>query len=353
MSLQYSIVIATRNRPEALLISIPLMLSQTVKAAQIIISDSSDDPLKNKIIVEDLRKSSPIPITHIVAPKGSAIQRNLALEKVGTPIVAFPDDDSLMRIDAMERIISVYERDIDKKIGGVGGFELRYPDPGMLPKNDSPVWSINKTEKLRKRFFKIRNFWEDRVFTDPLKIRGRRLLADRGVPGWLPSMNTVPVEWITGFRMTYRTETVRKHKFDEDLGQYSLFEDIDLSLRVLQEKLVVTCLDAGIYHHRWPSNRANGRAIGAMHMLNRAFVLAKSEKVSGKERRAMWRWGTARSLVEILRARDLYGRQRRNGTIAAYFGLKRMLAAGTSDAPEIYLQLRKSIFTSEAESKLK
>ena len=191
------------------------------------------------------------------------------------------------------------------------------------------------------------------MFTDPLKIRGRRLLADLGTPGWLPSVNAVPVEWITGFRMTYRTETVRKHKFDEDLGQYSLFEDIDLSLRVLQEKLVVTCLDAGIYHHRWPSNRANGRAIGAMHMLNRAFVLAKSETVSGKERKAMLRWGTARSLVEVVRARDLYGRQRRNGTIAAYFGLRRMLAASKYDAPKTYLQLRKSIFASEDESKLK
>ena len=219
----------------------------------------------------------------------------------------------------------------------------------MLPDSKTPVWTPNKTEKLRKRFFQLRNMWESHIVTDPLKLRGRRRIAEHGTPDWLASMNTVPVEWITGFRMTYRTDVARKERFSEELGQYALYEDVDISLRVMKEKLVVACLDAGIYHHRYPSNRANGRAIGAMHMLNRAFVLVKSGEATSRERWAMWRWGTARTIIEILRARDLYGKQRRDGTIAAYLALRTMLAAGPSDATEVYLRLRKVIFPSETE----
>lgn len=219
----------------------------------------------------------------------------------------------------------------------------------MLPCSKTPVGTTSKTEKLRKRFFYFRILWESRIVTDPLKLRGRRRIAERGTPEWLASMNTIPVEWITGFRLTYRTDVVRKERFSEELGQYALYEDVDISLRVLREKLVVTCMDASIYHHRYPSNRANGRAIGAMHMLNRAFVLVKSGKATFRERWAMWRWGTARTIIEILRAKDLYGKARRDGTIAAYRALRTMLAAGPSDATEVYLSLRKVIFLTETE----
>lgn len=292
MTLTYTIVIATRNRPEALKISIPLMLAQSRKAAQIIIADSSDDPSQNQNLATELSQSATVPVIHVTVPKGTSAQRNIGLDMVTTPIVALPDDDSLMRIDAMERIMAIYERDTEEQIGGVGGFELRYPDKDMLPEGENSAWTTNETEKVRRRFFRLRNLWEQRIVTDPLKLRGRRRITERGTPDWLASMNSVPVEWITGFRMTYRTEIVRKHRFSEELGQYALYEDIDMSLRVMQEKLVVACLDAGIYHHRWPSSRANGRAIGAMHMLNRAFVLVKHGETTASERWAMWRWGT-------------------------------------------------------------
>ena len=299
--------------------------------------------------MEKLGQTTPMPLTHITVPKGTSVQRNIGLDKVTTPIVAFFDDDSLIRADAMEHIMAVYDRDTKKDIGGVGGVELRYPDADMLPGSTAPVWTPNKTEQLRKRFFNLRSLWESRIVVNPLKLLGRRRIAELGTPEWLASMNTIPVEWITGFRMTYRTDVARKERFSEELGQYALYEDVDISLRVLREKLVVTCMDAGIYHHRYPSNRANGRAIGAMHMLNRAFVLVKSGEASSRERWAMWRWGTARTIIEILRARDFYGRERRDGTIAAYRTLRTMLAASPSDATEVYLKLRKTIFANETE----
>lgn len=348
MTLAYTIVIVTRNRPDVLKVSLPLMLAQTRAPAEIIIADSSDDPAPNRALAAELGRATPIPLICITVPKGMTVQRNIGLDLVKTPIVAFPDDDSLMRADAMDHIMAVYERDADQKIGGVGGVELRYPDADMLPGSTTPVWTTSKTEQLRKRFFWLRNLWESRIVTDPLKLRGRRRIAERGTPDWLAAMNTFPVEWITGFRMTYRTDVVRKERFTEELGQYALYEDVDISLRVLREKLVVSCMDAGIYHHRYPSNRANGRAIGAMHMLNRAFILVKSGEATVWERFAMWRWGTARTLVEILRARDLYGKQRRDGTIAAYLSLGTMLAASPADATGVYLKLRKTIFSSEA-----
>jgi glycosyltransferase involved in cell wall biosynthesis len=350
IDLAYTIVIATRNRPQALAVSIPLMLAQTRPATQIIIADSSDDPSENRNLAGRLSQSVPIEITHVAVPKGTSLQRNIGVDMITTPIVAFPDDDSLMRADAMERIMAVYERDTEERIGGVGGFELRYPDEGMLPKDQSVSWTPNKTEKMRKRLFRLRDLWERRIVVDPLKLRGRRRIAERGTPDWLDAMNTVPVEWITGFRMTYRTQTVRDHRFSEELGQYALYEDIDISLRVLREQLVVSCFDAGIYHHRWPSNRANGRAIGAMQILNRAFVLVKSGKLTAAERRAMWRWSTARTAIETLRAKTPYGKQRRDGTIAAYRALRQMLAADPSDAADVYLRLRKGIFETEEDT---
>ena len=75
------------------------------------------------------------------------------------------------------------------------------------------------------------------------------------VPDWLSAENAVLVPWMTGFRMSFRTEVVRAVGFDEALKRYAVFEDVDASFRVLKTHVLVGARNAEIYHHKAPSRR--------------------------------------------------------------------------------------------------
>ncbi|MBL6911122.1 MAG: glycosyltransferase, partial [Pirellulales bacterium] len=93
--LSYSIAIATRNRLDALKLSIPLMLNQSRPPSQLIVVDSSDNHEPVKELVQSLTDKTPLDTIVYHSPKGLTRQRNKALEYVTHPIVFFPDDDSI------------------------------------------------------------------------------------------------------------------------------------------------------------------------------------------------------------------------------------------------------------------
>lgn len=86
----YDVVIATRNRPSALTVSVPLLLGQSSRPSKIIIIDSSDDHGEVVEAVRVASASSDIPIVIEHSSPGAAAQRNRGLEHVDSPVVFFP-----------------------------------------------------------------------------------------------------------------------------------------------------------------------------------------------------------------------------------------------------------------------
>ena len=117
--MKISVVIATRNRADALeQISLPSLAKQDFKDFEVIIWDASDDD-KSKIVVENFIQSHPgIIVRYFKAPRvGLASQRNDVVKVARGDIIFFIDDDSEVSSDGLSALNETFK---DKDVCGVG-----------------------------------------------------------------------------------------------------------------------------------------------------------------------------------------------------------------------------------------
>jgi glycosyltransferase involved in cell wall biosynthesis len=353
----FSTIIVTRNRPAALALSLPLLLAQSRRPERILVVDSSDDMAANRALVAQAAAAAPMPVEHVASAAGMTLQRNVGLARISSDVVFFPDDDSLLHPGALARMMRIYDLDSAGRIGGVGGAETPVAPEGVLAgagegsgagtsagsgAAGTGVYRKRGTDRLRARMAERRMRFENRFFPDPMKLAARSLQARLPPPEpWLAARNAVRVEWITGFRMSFRTDVVRKVGFNENLGRYALYEDIDAGLGVLRGGHdLVAARDALIYHHKAPENRANGRQMGVINILNRAYVTLRSGAADAAILAALRRQAQFRLIELRLGARGAYGRDRLAGAQAAFRLLPELIASPPGDLDATYLRLR-------------
>lgn len=302
----YSVVICTRNRPDALALCLAHLARQTVKPAQVIVVDSSDDPGKTYDAMKWF-----FPHTYRHTRPGLTYQRNMGLELVTEPIVLFPDDDSILYPDCAQRILAAYD---DPAVSAVCAHES--PD---APVGFSPGYALRKVwhDKLRTRLGNLRRRVESVVFPNPVNVMGGQSVSESAHP--------FAVETMTGFRMSFRTSAIRAVGFDEMLSPFAAQEDRDASLGVWQHGVVVSAPGALIYHHRAPEHRANGRKLGVCNLLNLAYVTAKHAKTERVKRlaRRFVRYQTA--LYALAAIRGAHERARFWGAWDALAGCDELL----------------------------
>lgn len=347
----YATVIVTRNRPEALALSLPLMLVQSRLPQNILVVDSSDDSRANIALVNRLASTTPVPLRHMTSPPGMTVQRNIGLATVTAPVVFFPDDDSLVLPGALEAMMRIYDLDQQGLIGGVCSAEARTPPAGVLTgptAQPGAAYAMTPADRLRARISRTRYALEDRFFRDPFHYcaeeKYTRLPA---APAWLAAQNAILVPWMTGFRMSYRTDLIRRTGFNEHLGRYALFEDTDACFGILQSHLLVGARAAQIYHHKAPARRAGGRALGAMQILNRAYVLARAGPADAKMRTMMQRYAGYKIAQYRIGARGDFGRDRLAGAQAALAAVPALFDAAPDDLTAVYLARRAQCFETE------
>lgn len=353
MATTFSTVIATRNRQAALALSLPLHLTQSRLPERILVVDSSDDMAGNKALVDRLAATAPIPVEHLPSAAGSSLQRNIGLARIASDVVFFPDDDSLVHPEALAGMMRIYDCDTNGRIGGVCGMESKIAPEGVLPQSEV-VYEKRIADRLRTRFG-ARPFIEDRFFPDPMRTAARTL--QKALPpaeDWLAQENAEWVEWMTGFRMSFRTEVIRKRGgFNELLGRYSLFEDIDAALGVLGGgHSLVAARDAQIYHHRSPEKRTGGFQLGVINILNRAYVALRSGAADARLKVDIRRYSQFRTAQLLAGTTNKHGRDRVAGARAACRVLPALIASDLKDIDEVYLALRQKCLTlASAQSK--
>jgi Glycosyltransferase like family 2 len=348
MTSTYSTVIVTRNRPAALELSLPLHFLQSRQPERILVIDSSDDPTPNRKVVERLAVNAAVNIEHQVSAPGMTHQRNIGLAQVNTDVVFFPDDDSLVYPEALARMMHIYDCDTLGRIGGVCAVEALTAPAEVLNRPDA-VYQKSLADQIRALAAPLRVRLENRYFPDPLKLAARQL--QKQLPPrehWLHRENAVWVEWMTGFRMSFRTEVVRRKGFNENLGRYALYEDIDAGLGVLAggHSLVAT-RDAQIYHHKAPESRSDGRQMGVINILNRAYVVLRSGAADDKIKASIERYAQFRIAQFAVGAKSRYGQDRLAGARAAYFMLPDLLRSEFDNLDETYLRLRQACLNAE------
>jgi hypothetical protein len=195
-------------------------------------------------------------------------------------------------------------------------------------------------DSLRLKVAKQRYLFEAKMFPDPLFLHGRSLLSIRAVPSWLESENGVPVEYMTGFRMSFRTKLIKQCGFDETLSGYALFEDTDASFCILKTHLLVGARNAEIFHYKDPGRRGTGRSLGVAQVLNMAYVVCRHSSPGSEARSHLRSFLKYKIVLYATAFNTAFGRERFLGALRAYRCIHYLELAPPEELAEIYCQLR-------------
>lgn len=281
--MKYSIIIATYNRPDAVITAIRCAINQTVKPEQIIIVDATPDFDKQKSSVSE---SIEIPddisfIYEKAIMASSANQRNQAIELLSENIevVFFIDDDSFMYEDCAEKILSVYESDVSNEIAGVQG-GLANIAPSAQDKETQTIKKKKKGTDTSSSSILNKNFsflWKHILLMNSEML----FIPYFGDYKVLPFSASVPKSVFTktlfhGCRMSFRKSVLQKEQFDRDLVRYSAGEDLDLSYRASSYGVLLEYPDALIYHHSADAGRLSRFNSSKMGAYNVALYVHKN-----------------------------------------------------------------------------
>lgn len=345
--LTYEVVMATYNRPDAVALSLPLLLGQTRLPERITVVDASTDPAPIEALVAAAQARGIRPVAYVRASPGLTHQRNVGLRQCSADVVVFPDDDSLLYPTCGAELMAVYEADPQGRIAGVSAVSRTAPPPesGL----DLGRFAAEKMTPTRARLRWLRRRLKDRMEAlNPFVAMGRRLAAQHDLPAMFDTDTIKPVPYMIGFQMTYRRRALQPDHFDETLQRYGWYEDIDASFTALRHGALVGAHRAGIYHHRAAAQRANGRAMGLWAILNRGYIVMKHLHANpqvfpdrAREIARLKRYCRARALAYRAMARDPFARARAAGAAEGMTLLDALIASPPETLSETYKGLER------------
>lgn len=185
--------------------------------------------------------------------RGATAQRNRGIAALSpdVQVALFLDDDVVLAPDHIERLVEVLAADAGRRIGGVSGVtDSETPDEALLYR----AW---------RRLF--------------LGARGAQRVTPAGVN--LPkhdiaSGDVVRVEWLHG-ASAYRAELLEHEVWDEQLEGYTLYEDVDFSLRVGRRFELAVVGAARLDHRQSPVGRVGARDAARLFVRNRLWLVRR------------------------------------------------------------------------------
>jgi glycosyltransferase involved in cell wall biosynthesis len=337
--MSYDCIIATKNRLNALRMSIPLILKQSVLPARLIIVDASDD--HDSVKTEARQISERLGFKHTIVARSdesnSARQRNLGLQFAQAPVVMFPDDDSMWYDGFAANILKICDADVRRQVGGVTGVAVQAPPPELV----QSAYKKSAFASAKGALQPYRTQIESRLFPHPFY-----LIAEAT---WVDPIDVVDgehskrVPYITGYRMSFRTDAARQVGFDETLGYgagYAYHEDFDVSLRLARRGYaLVSAEDAKVCHYSFPGKRGNGYNYGFIAIANCVYICRKTIGRDTQiypilERYLKYKLGLYATRFYSNHNREVFG-----GAFEAWRNRSALLDAGVEELPFAYKAL--------------
>jgi hypothetical protein len=248
-----SLIIPTKDRSFKVIDLLEFFKTYKIQFFEILVIDSSNK--ENSIILKNQSKKLKFKYFH--TRPSTSYQRNIGLKKKNpsTRFVMFLDDDVIFYKNAFKEMNKVIVKYLSiKEIGGFGFNQMQ--------------------KQISKNFFE--------------KIKNNKVINRIGLysnkpgkvlrSGWHSKILNVKkntyADWIYTTACIYKTEAIRKIKFDENFGQYSYLEDLDFSLNLknFKKKIVISYL-AKFTH---PNNIDRSSLIfGITEVMNRFRVVKK------------------------------------------------------------------------------
>jgi hypothetical protein len=263
-----AVVIISYLRPDILRTTLETWLTSHRLPDQFLVVDASPDAAsqRDSILHEFSELFHGKGSDYLIADEPSTTaQRNKALDKVRTDIVMFLDDESRPEPNYVDRIMEVFELDVEGSIGGVGGSAR---DVTSLPARLKET--LRAAAKVAARSF-------------PMSRR-------QAFPPWVrlaSSARHLPVRRVRqlyGSAMTFRTQLAAANRFDERMLRYGLGEDLDISIRVSRTHALVRRTDAFVEHYEALGGRIGRNARFLIGWINPAYLTEKHFPEPGNRR---------------------------------------------------------------------
>ena len=270
--MKLSLIICTYQRPEALRKLLDSVALQTTKPDEIIIVDGSKDDLTGEMLAKGLIENLQY-FRVSEKDRGLTRQRNFGIEKTNfdTEIVAFLDDDVILKPDYFEQLLLGYQ--LHPEALGLGGYIL-----------ENIKWhKVTEDYKPQLNEFCYDGFCRSDgsryVLRKKLGLDADRPPAHfpefghgRSVSFLPPSRKIYEVEQLMGGVSSFKKTVFKTHKFSEYFEGYGLYEDADFTLRVSKTGKLFVNTNAQLYHHHGESGRPDLYKYGKMVIRNGWFV---------------------------------------------------------------------------------
>jgi GT2 family glycosyltransferase len=280
-----SVAVCTFRRPRALGRFVESLASSSLTPDELIIADASPDDLTEQLLRTHpalgraARRVRYFRLGESV--RGLTRQRNFALRKVRTDLVAFFDDDIVLEPDCLARLEEVHRR-LGSQVVGVGALiQDQIGSPSML-------WRLMRALRMM-----------------PNLQPGRYHRSGISTP-WVvtPSSDDLMAgDWLPGGATMWRTIAAREVGFNEQFEGYGQGEDLEFSLRVRARGSLYMAGSARVQHLHEPAGRSDPIRAGYMALHNR-YEIHKRAWPDRTIRDVAW-FVYAFSLDSLLLARNL------------------------------------------------
>lgn len=251
-----SIVTPTFVRPNEVKGLLENISRQTSPVCEVILIDGAPDGENTtRDVVESMVGDLSFPIVYVRHGGGTAIQRNIGVDRARGEFVALIDDDVRLESNFLEVIIGKFLADPECEIGGIVGYRTNE----HFKADESERWRWYRRLKLLKVFEPGRYDFQTGY---PINASLQE-----------PFTGTRPVDFMTTACAVWRREVfdsgLRFHTFFRD---YGVLEDAHFSLRAGRNWHLLQSGDAHCVELRSPGGRVDRRTIGYKCVVNYYFV---------------------------------------------------------------------------------
>jgi glycosyltransferase involved in cell wall biosynthesis len=251
-----SIVTPTLHRPKDIAELLVNLAGLTIPPLELIIVDAApagDDATAE--VVRNAPRNLPYGVEYIRRGGGTAIQRNIGIDRARGDYIAFIDDDVRLEPDFFERKLEVYAADTETQVGGIAGYITnQFLDPAK-----SPRWKWYR----RMRLFST---YEPGRYDYKTGYPINRYLQP-------PHSGVREIDFMGSNCALWRRQVFDAGlRFDEFFRDYGVLEDAHFALRAGRRWKILECGLARCAHLRSPGGRVNSRKLASKTAVNYRFV---------------------------------------------------------------------------------
>ncbi len=316
--MEFSLIICTYQRPEALLKLLKSVQLQNLYPDQILVIDGSLDSITEEAL--NPKEFSNLNYYKVEEQeRGLTKQRNYGIQKVveTSDIVCFLDDDIILTPGYFQNLITTYSQCPEAL--GVGGYIL-----------DDVEWKRNSVGKIvQMDEFEMDGYIRKLGSRNVLRKK-LGLLSDQP-PGFMPEFSnglsisflppsgkTYPVEFFMGGVSSYRKELFEKISFSSYFEGYGLYEDMDFCLRASKIGQLYVNTAAQLHHYHEEAGRPNQFDYGKMVVRNGWYVWRV--KNPNSKFKSQLKWHSIAFLLTLVRLGNVINTDRKKEALSESLG---------------------------------